>query len=73
MTMRMDCESAREQIDAYALGALDSDESRALESHLATCAECTRILDQARETAASIGITFLLERGEPEAFRDSVG
>src|SRR5579859_8065401 len=38
----------RELIDAYALGALDPQESASLEAHLAEgCAECAKSLDEA--------------------------
>lgn len=52
--MRMDCEAVRDHIDAWALGALDADEARALESHIAGCAACQPLADDARETAASL-------------------
>lgn len=54
--MRMDCEAAREHADAAALGALDHDERRAFEQHVAGCRECTAVLDAARETASSVAI-----------------
>jgi anti-sigma-K factor RskA len=58
--MRFDCEAAREHIDAWALGALDADEARALEHHLAGCGECTRMADEARETASSLALAVPL-------------
>jgi hypothetical protein len=54
--MRMDCEAAREHLDAWALGTLDVYEERQLESHLNGCTECTRLADDAREHAAMIGM-----------------
>jgi anti-sigma-K factor RskA len=36
-----------EEFDLYALGALDADEKRAVESHLASCAECAGKLAEA--------------------------
>ncbi len=56
----MDCEAAREHIDAWALGALDVDDERALKAHLSTCAACTRLADEARETAASLALAVPL-------------
>lgn len=39
----------REQLEAYALGALDREERAAMEAHLATgCAECTKGLEESR-------------------------
>jgi hypothetical protein len=49
--MRIDCEAARDAVDAWALGALDADERRPLEAHLATCAACAGAADQAREAS----------------------
>ena len=56
-SMKMDCEVARENIDAYALGVLDRDEAAALEAHVAQCRECASLLDEARERAALIGLS----------------
>ena len=55
--MPIDCETARENIDALALGALDADEAPALEQHLQTCIACARELRAARETAASLALS----------------
>lgn len=41
-------------LSAQALGALDAAEARALEVHLATCAECRAELDSWQETAAAL-------------------
>jgi len=51
-----DCEAVRDDIDGWALGALDADEARALEAHLATCDDCRAIGDAASETAGSLGL-----------------
>ncbi|HET6615976.1 MAG TPA: anti-sigma factor [Dehalococcoidia bacterium] len=51
-----DCEAVRDDIDAWALGALDAEEARALEAHLASCDECRALADTAVETAASLGL-----------------
>lgn len=48
--MQLDCEAARELIDAYAIGALDGDEARALEAHISRCDECARLVRAASET-----------------------
>jgi hypothetical protein len=50
------CEASHDNIDAWALGALDADEARALEAHLATCDDCRALADAASETAASLGL-----------------
>lgn len=66
--MRFDCEAAREHIDAWALGALDADDARALASHLAGCGDCTRMADEARETASSLALAVPLTAG-PSALK----
>jgi len=58
--MRMDCETARENIDAWALGALDAYDARSLESHIAGCVDCAPLADAAREHAAMIAMAVPL-------------
>lgn len=48
----MEHEEFKELIDAYAIGALEPEEARLLEEHLAQCDECPRELEDAREAAA---------------------
>ena len=55
--MRIDCEAAREAVDAYVIGALDRDELPAFEAHLASCADCTQLAADARDTAAALALT----------------
>lgn len=57
----MDCDAAREHLDAWALGALDVEDVRALESHLATCADCAKLADTARHDAAEIALAVPLK------------
>jgi anti-sigma-K factor RskA len=58
--MQPDCEAARENIDAYAIGTLDADEARALEAHLATCDDCAALLEEAREGATAMALSVPL-------------
>jgi hypothetical protein len=58
--VRLTCESAQELIDAGALGALDRDDARALEGHLASCAECTLLARHAGDTAAAFAMAVPL-------------
>ncbi|MDE3096150.1 MAG: anti-sigma factor [Chloroflexota bacterium] len=58
--MRIDCAAARDDIDAYALGALDADELPAFEAHIAACADCSRLVGQARDTAAALALAVPL-------------
>lgn len=46
-----------EDLDLYALGVLDADEKLAIESHIATCADCQGKLAEARGRIAMIGLT----------------
>ena len=47
-------EKYKEMLAAHALDALDAEEARELEAHLAGCAECRAELDAWRETSASL-------------------
>jgi len=58
--MPMDCEGVRENIDAWALGALDADDARPLERHLAACPDCSAIADASQETASAIALAVPL-------------
>lgn len=58
--MPMICEQVRDNLDAWAIGALDADETAALESHLPGCAECTLAADAARETASALALAVPL-------------
>jgi anti-sigma-K factor RskA len=61
--MQMDCAAAREDIDAYALGALDAEEALALEAHLRGCDDCAALLDRALDTAGAIALSAPLVPG----------
>ena len=54
-----------EDFDLYVLGALEGDEKQAIESHLATCADCARKLASARGRVAAI--SFAAPRVEPSS------
>ncbi|HXG36460.1 MAG TPA: anti-sigma factor [Dehalococcoidia bacterium] len=58
----MECSEARELIDAYALGALDKGEAKALLKHLESCLSCWQELKEAEEARN------LLALGAPAAF-----
>ncbi len=58
--MRLNCEEARELIEAYALGALDAEEVRPFEAHIAACPDCTTLLDATEHDAASLGLAVPL-------------
>ena len=48
-------------ISAYALQALDAAEARALEAHLATCADCRAELAELRRAVSGIGLNAIRE------------
>jgi anti-sigma-K factor RskA len=58
-----------EDLDLLALGALEGDETRALESHVRACPECARKLEEARGRLAALGLTAPLETA-PARIRD---
>ncbi len=58
--MQMECTEAREHIDAQALGGLDADDVRLLDSHLAGCADCRALVQQADETAVAFALAVPL-------------
>jgi anti-sigma factor RsiW len=57
-------EHDRELLGAYALGVLDPDEKRAIDQHVASCADCRHDLDELVEMKESLGEV------PPEAFLD---
>lgn len=58
--MRFDCEAARENIDAWAIGALEPEEMRAVDVHVSTCADCRALADEAAAAAASLAMAVPL-------------
>jgi anti-sigma-K factor RskA len=58
----------REKLPAYALGALDADESAALETHLETCASCRTELAEYRALSQSL-LTAVPPRQPPATLR----
>lgn len=58
----MNCEEVREQLDSYALGAVERKEARRLESHLKSCPECRSLAQQSGETASLLGLAAPLHR-----------
>lgn len=63
--MQMDCDTITEHLDAWALGALDADESHALAAHVAGCAACAVLADEASESAAAIALAVPLVSASP--------
>jgi anti-sigma-K factor RskA len=61
----MECEEARDQIEAYALGAVERKEARRLESHLKSCPECRSRAQEAAETVGLLGLSVPIRRADP--------
>jgi anti-sigma-K factor RskA len=55
-----------EDFDLYALGAFEADENRAIESHLAACADCARKLAEAQGRIAALGLSAPLVPPSPQ-------
>lgn len=58
--MPIKCDEVREQLDAWALGALDAAEEREVDQHLKGCGACTLEADAAREAAAMLAVSVPL-------------
>lgn len=54
----MNCRKVREQLDEYVDGVLSADETAALRSHLAACADCRRAVQQYDVLRASLHNVF---------------
>jgi len=55
-----------EDFDLYALGALDADEKREVESHLSACADCSCKLAEAQGRVAALGLSAPLVPPSPQ-------
>jgi hypothetical protein len=54
----LDCAAVRERLEAYALGALERDESAAVERHLAACADCRRVAEELAGVAHGLPVAL---------------
>jgi hypothetical protein len=54
------CEQIRDDLDAWAIGALDAADARTVERHIASCPDCAPYVDAAREGAAAVALTVPL-------------
>jgi len=61
----MNCEEARDLLDAHSLGALEKSEGRRVQKHLAGCADCRLLHEQAVETTALLALAAPLRRASP--------
>ncbi len=61
----MDCQEARELLDAYALGAVEKSEAQALERHISDCVRCWEELGEAQGTAALLALSAPRQEAPP--------
>lgn len=61
----MDCDEARQLVDAYALGVLERPEARRLEGHLSRCADCLSLSHEAAEVASLLALSAPQRRAAP--------
>ena len=61
----MKCEDVHEDIEAYALGALDQTQRQRVESHLRHCSDCYALYRAARVTADQLALSVPLYRASP--------
>lgn len=59
------CDDVRDDLDAFALGALDRDDARRVEQHVAECADCRRLLDEAHKSAARLALSVPMTSAGP--------
>ena len=61
------CDGVRDDLYARALGALDPGDSRRVDQHVAGCADCRRLLDEARAYAAALALAVSMTSAGPGA------
>jgi anti-sigma-K factor RskA len=67
--MTVDCEYVREQLDAWAIGALDRADTVAVDRHLARCADCSPLAARARDAAAMLALSLPMTAASPSLRR----
>ena len=60
------CAAVRDELPAHALGALDAEDKRRLDAHLAACAGCREELAHLEETVGMLGAAVALVPPRPE-------
>jgi anti-sigma-K factor RskA len=61
----LSCEEIRQDLEAYALGALETPAARIVEAHIAECAECSEIVHDYQHAVAHLSIAVPLYRASP--------
>ena len=65
MSATRDHDEVVELLGAYALDAVEGDEARRIERHLAECPRCRAEMDELREVAAALAVQNALEAEQP--------
>ena len=61
----MNCEEARELLDAHSLGALEKSEARQVRKHLEKCPDCNHLHQEAADVSALLALAVPLRRASP--------
>jgi anti-sigma-K factor RskA len=61
----LNCQDFREDLEVYALGALDDREARRIEAHLETCADCSSIVHAHRQAVDYLALAVPLYHASP--------
>lgn len=74
MTEDLTCNQIRELLEAYALGALEEDERRAVQRHLETCSDCRARAAELLETAHALPLALgaASPRRPPSSLKEQV-
>jgi anti-sigma-K factor RskA len=59
------CENIRDDLEAYVLGALEPEESRAVEAHVASCSDCAQIVRAYRLAVDHLALAVPLVKAPP--------
>lgn len=65
----MDCEEIKQLLDAYALGAVEGEETSPLEAHMADCVRCWEKLSEAQRAAALLALSVPIREAPPSLRR----
>src|SRR5688572_21602006 len=65
MSGNLNCEDLREDYEAYALGALEPDQARRVELHVADCYECAQILRAYQVAVEHLALAVPLYKAPP--------
>jgi anti-sigma factor (TIGR02949 family) len=67
----MDCDEAKERLDAYAIGALDESEADEISRHVSGCLACWEELGKSQRTASLLALSAPIHQA-PSRLRDRI-